>query len=255
MSEFPAPTTERVPDERVIELGLPLIPTTADAELNPTPDSRTERRKDVLHNGERRMPNGKVYVTPDAEVMATIEQETDGKVTYFPVHDPKPDAFGLPGGNFHEVAFKPLCDELVRRYPDKRIALRGIMASVNGVQKDAMGLGKDIIDIADIAQAGIEKPGDVFNVQGMPEGGLGDGDQSLKHVSAYAEKTDFALRFYTDPTNETPADFRDAVFPAILVYDAAGLQSDRSDRFSATFREGVDPSQVLLGAYLLDRPQ
>jgi hypothetical protein len=244
----------------------PTLPTKEADLLGSVGRDKLPRRKSTLENGQR-IINGEMYTIPDPVVMAAIEQETAGKVTYFPAREPAPDAFGGDKTGtplYYEAIFEPLCAELLRRFPDKNIALRAVMTSINGTLDGAMGEGADILDIAETVSRGTEKDHDVFNVQVMAnrsagpgvvdEASVSDAVTSLKYIAKYTERVGFALSYETDPTPETPDDFEDAVFPAVLVYDASGLRNTEHDRFTATFRDGVVPQEVLLGAYVLDRP-
>ena len=136
--------------------------------------------------------------------------------------------------------------------------VKRISASVNGTVRDVMGANNDIADIVDVLSLGQEKRGS-FNVQGLnvvdetDESWVQDAELSTKYISKYSYRVGFSLRFETSPTDRTPDDFEDSIFPAILVYDSDGLYATGEDRFSATFREGHDPKEVLLGAYVLSK--
>lgn len=226
---------------------------TSDSLKDATSDVSTGQRVVSLANTQRYMPGGNIYIAPDQKVMQQIEEETAGKVVYFPAHQPTQG--NLSNEPLFSVAtMRPLVQELTDKYPDRNLALRAIMASVNGTMKDAMGPGGDILDITDITARGTEKDHDVFNVQAMPKNPDDPLLYGIKHVAAYAFKVPYALRFYSDPQPDTPPNFEESVFPAIMVYDADALQSTPHDRFTATFREGVNPPAALLSAYVLDKP-
>lgn len=225
--------------------GVPaFMPRTADeVRVAPAPTSREayrEPRTASLANTVWRLEGKSGYVIPDQEVMATITAETKGKVQYWPAeHAERPTE-----PSFDTEVMEPLCAELVRRFPDKRLALRGVMTSVNGHLKDGFGVGENILDITETMQAGAEKPDAVFNVQGLSA----DGDTlSVYRVSQYAFQVGRSREFGVSP------EVADAVFPAILVYDCDGLQR-MGGHYGVSFKPDHAPNEVLLAGYILDAP-
>jgi len=207
-------------------------------------------RKAVMHNGEITVGGDEHYATPDPEVMAAIEQETGGKVAYFPSREIPDDSGGKGQPNFNHAVLTPLYEEITQRYPDRRLALRSIMASVNGTREGAFN-GQDVRDITETVELGSEQSTASFNVQELPA----DEDpitaaQKLKYISKYA--TDVGKN--VDWEVEDPND-RDAIFPAIVVYDADALEPTGEDRFTVQIKDGVQPSVAVVATYVLDRTE
>lgn len=216
-----------------------------------------ERRKASSQNGESRIQAG-VFVTPDPELINAINEQGNGKVSYFPASEQVAVMAFMDGSAsgpslYHQVVFEPLCVRILQRYPDKRVALRGVMTSVNGVLPDAMGPGTAVLDIVDTVARGVEKPGSSFNVQAMAQDDPLNAVLSLKYIEKYTQNVSFAAKFYTNPTEQTPPDFEEALFPAVLVYDLDGLRNTSDDRFTVAFAEGANPPDVLLEAIVLDK--
>lgn len=251
--------SEKLPTT-ISPLGSTADPTSGEAASESRPP-----RKVPLENGEFQVGNV-AYATPDADVMHAITEETSDKVVYFPSRIPADGKSLLLGDNvrgeplFSAVTYGPLLGELLQRFSGRPVALRAVMASVNGTLKDVMGEGRDVLDIADVIARGQEQMGS-FNVQLMPDHGtdsdaVSDAKFGTKYISSYSSRVGGDLMMCdVEPTDMTPPDFADSIFPAILVYDAAGLQSTGEDRFMATFKGGLMPQDVLLGAYILDRTE
>lgn len=211
-------------------------------------NTRQHTRKEKLANTEVEINTGSVYITPDTEVMDAIEQSTHGKVSHFPVGDVRDDGFGLPGkgeSEFSAAIMDRLCDTLLEKYPGKTLALRGIMTSINGLQPGSGRYESDIVDIVDTVSEGIEKQGDVFNVAILDRSAP---SLSVHRVTQYASGTAYNRKF------SIPSEQADNIFPAILVYDAAGLRKDGQNVWGASFKEDADPGETLLQAYVLDCP-
>lgn len=216
------------------------------------------RRVAVLHNGEIHLGE-ELYAVPDPEVMEAISGETRGRVIYLPPGPVEGGAGQRGEPLFAAAVYRPFLRSLLQRFHGQEIALRAIMTSVNGTLEDVMGPGKDVLDIADTFYRGQEKEGN-FNVQavsaanGASEPGVDDALFSTKYISSYSSRVGFSLRYEVDPTDKTPQDFAECIFPAILVYDTNGLRATGEDRFTATLKDGYSPQDVLLGAYVLSRP-
>lgn len=234
----------------------PSLPSTESVSSDELLEYRRGRRKTVLENNEHPISAG-VFVAPDTEVMGMIEQETDGIVRYFPAHDLSVNESnrGLTSEPLYSRAvIRPLCHELIELYADKKIALRAIMTSVNGTLEGVMGEGIDMRDVADIISRGVEKDGEVFNVQGMAmNAGADMAAMGLKYISAYASKVGYELKCEAGAEGSMSLDSSESVFPAVIVYDAEALVATSHDRFSATFREGAKPEDAILGVYVLDK--
>lgn len=205
-------------------------------------------RVEELHNGEVHDVSGRVVmIRPDREVMQRIEQETSGKVCYFPTAegiDISPaQRMGEP--DFSDYVMEPLIAELMTRFPGKRLALRGVATSINGSLPAGEGGGYDLRDITETVASGTEKPGEVFNVAVLSS----DGDSvSVHRVNQYASNVGFARKYEAGSHQE------DAMFPAVLVYDLAGLAPVGDSSYGVSFKPEAKPSDVVLGAYVLDCP-
>ncbi len=203
-------------------------------------------RVDTLHNVTITGRSGARLIAPDPEVMATLEAESGGKVRHFPTDMAALDQEAPPLGEagFSNCVVRPLTERLIAEFPGKQLALRAVGVSINGHQSESEGV-YDLRDVTETVNMGTEKPGEVFNVQNLePE----TPEPTTTHQIAHYASTFGAVRAL-----EMPEEMADAAFPAILVYDRSGLQA-ANGHYGVSFREGHDPSQVLLAAYVVDSP-
>ena len=183
------------------------------------------------------------YITPDSAVVQEIEKETAGKVRYM-ARDI--ERIGL-GGNFEsrfqDTILAPIVEDIQARFPDKTIALRGVATSINGLSLP--GAGDDLVlrDIVDTVEQGSEKPGEVFNVAVLnPEDVT-----SVHRVTQYAAGVGLKRKRAGESAQA------DVMFPAILVYDVAGLER-AGGAYAVSFRKDREPADVLLAGYVVDCP-
>jgi len=199
-----------------------------------------------LHNGERIVGRNR-YVTPDPSVLEGVMRE--GRVHYIPATETGGSPFR---DAYYTDIFDPLCAELRERFRGRNVALRAIATSVNGLLEGAMsidGRAVDILDIADVVERGNEQGTPSFNVQRLPaDDDIRDVAAGLKYIADYTQAVASTVRYEVDNP-----EYKAAIFPAVLVYDADALVSTGEDRFTVRFRDGVDPSQAVLAAYVLDR--
>lgn len=221
--------------------------------LAPTPEmtklaKEIPRRKEVLRNTVVESRGGARLLQPDPESIAAIQQATSGKVLHVPSSGAEAfaasDLARVQSWDFAKYVMEPVIADATSRFEGKLLAMRGIATSING---DFDGFGDEdhpLLDLSRTVNNGIEKPGDAFNVAVLnPEEPI-----SVHRVTQYAENVSLHRML------EDNADKAAAMFPAVLVYDAAGLQKE-SGYWAVSFREGVEPSDVLLGAYILDCPE
>jgi hypothetical protein len=206
-----------------------------------------------LQNGERTVAGSK-FITPDPEAIASAVRQGNGRVNYLATREVPMGSTGVfASATFERGVIEPLCAELMQKYPNKKLALRGIITSVNGTLKDALKVGgvpADVLDIAQTVAQGGEKAAASFNVQGMyADETPFEAGRSLGHVSKYAAATHRTVESRVDDRQQG-----DAMFPALLVYDASQLVQTGEDRFTVRYVDGADLQQALLGAYVLDRP-
>lgn len=206
-----------------------------------------ERRIRTLHNGERKTVGGATLITPDEDAVWRIVDDGGGKIQYFPAPEGFEDspAKAVRDPEYEALVIGPLYDHLREAYPDKRLALRAVGTSINGDMPHVEGsdLG-DILDITHTVIKGDEKGGGWFNVAV-----LGPENYSVHRVTQYATYVGIHKHFEEDPARH------DALFPAVLVYDADGLRPTGGGTYSVEFAPGKAPEDVLLGAYLLDCPK
>lgn len=205
-----------------------------------------EPRVSVLDNKTLIGPEGAQLIRPDSRVVEQLVRESDGKITYFPT--PNPEELLEHCGEyvtepiFSQYLFEGLLRQIEKDLPGKSIALRGVSTSVNGdLPPDETASWINLRDIMEILKVGTEKPGDQFNVMVYnPElGAIG-----VHRVSQYAGGTGIR-RIEANPKQ------RDAMFPAVIVYDTKSLRKGDGN-YGVKFADGVLPSNAVLKVYLLD---
>lgn len=209
-----------------------------------TASKAVEKRKASVENGELKSISGHTFVVPDPELIEALEEESAGRVEYFPTDREKFEAD--KDDNVHGAYAHYVIDGLLayidQKYPNIPIALRGIATSINGdVYSD--GYGGLIHDATYVAEQGIEQDGD-FNVVGHDQGN-DTTDLRLKHMHTYALKVGMNSKFDSDEA-------RDSLFPAILVYRSNMLERT-DDRYGVKFKAGVDPKEALLKVFITDK--
>ncbi len=188
---------------------------------------------------------GARVIAPDPEVMEAIGVESGGRVRHFPTDMAALDreAGNLGESGFFRCVVQPLTEHLAVEFPGKQLALRAVGVSINGYQRsDSEGLF-DLRDVTETVTTGTEKPGEVFNVQRLEP----DEPYTTHQISHYANNMS-GLKML-----EMTDDMADAAFPAVLVYDTSGLVA-RDEAYGVSFAEGINPSEVLLAAYVVDSP-
>lgn len=181
------------------------------------------------------------YLSPDPEIVKRIEEESRGKITYIPANgyeDPSE-----PG--YSRDVMAPVYAAMRARFPGKPLALRAVMASLNGTLEGAFD-GADIRDVTEVVANGREKDGNIFNVQILSP----DEDQMDPYrVAQYAHDVGFNRHMYLDKEHA------DSVFPVVVVYDAELLQrpeSGQGGHYGVELRSGITPEEPVLAAYILD---
>jgi hypothetical protein len=208
------------------------------------------RARAGLQNGELVSGRGARLITPDPTAMAAITAQTAGRAVYFPL--PNREAFqtvgryGVGEPEFFDFITAPLCERVSAEWPGRQLAMRGVLCSIDGIRPGAAPDpgGGDLLTPQEIIRRGIERPDPSFRVSALrPEYPL-----SVDRVNRYASYA----RGYRDRA-KTQAD-ADAMFPAVLVYDCADLESAPDSRYKVRFRKEVNPSEALLRVCVLDCP-
>ncbi len=246
MSDAEKQTTKTTNTGQAGALGSAVVKNGVTAGEHAAPDTLKSRRVTELQNGEVRTKGGARIITPDSDVMAQITEETGGKVRYFPTPNPTEISDSVIGNpEFSRHIMQPLIDEIVARFPGRRLSLRSFPTSINGhMPPPEGGQGYDLWDIADTVAGGRNSTamGGRFNVAPL------DADErtSVHRVTQYASSVSFVRNYEMEPGEQEAA-----TFPAVVVYDREGLQKENGV-WAVSFKPDADPQDVMLAAYVLD---
>lgn len=221
-------------------------------------------RTEQLHCKVRQNAAGARIQVPDQAVLDEITQSSTN-IHYWPTN-PAFEASTDPRIDYWKYVAEPLLGHLLQKYPDKQLSVRAALISINGTfpEREEYREEYDFPPLYDIAEA-VAKGSDkhpshpYFNV--APLRAEDDGGvlftTGMSHVSEFADSVSVA-RF---DLGDTEPDRAAALFAGLFVYDGNGLQ-DPVDKdgnllmdagaWARSIRTDMDPSQVLLEAYILD---
>jgi hypothetical protein len=188
--------------------------------------------------------------------MTQIAAASQDRVQYWPTSDAFTEyaEHSLKAYGYATYILEPLVRHIAEHHRGKQLAFRAIETSINGTFPGRDG-DYTLLDVTQTASNGQEKPGGIiFNVAKLPAVDPDDPSFSIIPIDRVVQYASEAGRYgHDDP------DRADATFPALLAYDAGGIQSPqhiekhhRPSPYAVEFRPGVDPRTVLLGTYVLD---
>ena len=219
------------------------------------------RRAEQLHHQLRQNTHGAQVQIPDQAVVAEITRASS-KIHYWPT-DAGFESSTDQRIDYWKYVAEPLLTHVLQKYPDKQVAVRAAPVSINGTfltqGEDYSEESFPLYDIAEAVATGSDKHPShpYFSVAYLSsEDGKARLDMGTNHVSEFADSVTYAR--WESCGDETER--QDALFSALFVYDGVGLQrpideAGNSVRFGAwarSIRPDLDPSQVLLEAYILD---
>jgi len=258
MIEPTEPKPEQVHSPKAVELIARVATSEASTDNNNTVD-RVMPRVDKVNNKVFAAQGGAKLIQPDSRLIAAITADQE-KAHYIPTagteafrhsdysHMGEPEYSRSVFGNLLDVVFRDLVEP---EGNSRLLSFRATMGSLNGTIDSEFRATTQIADIMQIIQAGKEINHDTFNVANadLTEFNQDSTGLALHRVNQYAQKIGFIRELDLADVVEV-----DAIFPVVLVYDSAMLQTSGSNVWGARVRDEYSPDQALLGAYILDCP-
>lgn len=178
---------------------------------------------------------------PDPVILKQILSENE-KIRYVDMHElTGQKEIGEPE---YYQAIETILLKILAEHPEVDvIGVRAISASING----DVTAGEQVEDVVSIAEDGIDRGKEYFNVDGVNKADLYNHEVTLfKYAINYLRANAF-LRMEIDDEQQAKA-----VFPVLLIYDASYLKSTEHERFSATFKDVSQAQQALLRVVIFD---
>lgn len=216
---------------------------------------------------------GQELVQPDPNLMSQISNESGQRVKGFlppeySYRDSSLDGLRKKGGvekvEYEQTVAGPLHHFVWLTFPGRELAIHSTWASINGQREvQIAGEERSVSDVVKMAEEGIadtERIENNFKIGKINPDGRVAGSEENKGQSAI---TAVAGRIAFHCANLDKKDQDLALFPVILAYDWRSLQitSELPEAeyvtaqpghsiFEARFREGVEPSEALLGVFV-----
>lgn len=210
-------------------------------------------RNTVLTDEQER----ELLIQPDLDIIRTISEQTNGRIGYLaskfvqllPESQRNDPYAKMTPHDYRETTLDPAVEVIRQRHKTiQAIGLRVIATSINGPQPlRQLHRHGTLLDITETIKGGSEKPEEevinVLQVDTRP-----DVKPQTTILMPYAFDAGVTRTRAEDPRNA------EAIFPAVLTYDAEHLESDDTTNYGVRLKPEVKPEDAILGAYVLDCP-